>query len=259
MKYDIILAGVGGQGILTIAYLLDNAAVRRGFHIKQSEVHGMAQRGGAVYSHLRISDREILSDLIPAGTANMILSVEPLEVQRYVEYLSPDGIVITNREPFINIPDYPDEGAVLDAVLSLPSAILIDAKAIAKKGGVERAQNMAIVGAATPFLPFTLEDFRPIVTEMFERKGESVVKANIAVLELGWRVGAFAKALLEFHISPAMVGLLLEHLDEATVDPVIAPVFAEALKSPKCVSAIKEINGKVACSEDLARELASRQ
>ena len=256
MKHDIILAGVGGQGILTIAYLLDNAAVRGGLKFKQAEVHGMAQRGGAVYSHMRLSDQEILSDLIPAGAADMILSVEPLEVQRYVGYLRPVGVVVSNRELHVNIPDYPDEKVVLDAVLALPRALLVDAKAIAEKGGVGKAQNMAMVGAALPFLPFTLKDFEPIVQELFGRKGDQVVKGNMAVLETGWRVGAFGKALLDAGLAPAVIGRLTGKLDEATVDPALAPAFAKALASPVAAAALDALAGKVACTAELAARIA---
>ena len=116
MKCDIILAGVGGQGILSIAFILDNAAMKQGFHFKQSEVHGMAQRGGAVQSHLRIADREIHSDLIPKGTADIILSVEPLEALRYKEYLSDKGILVSSTKPFVNIPDYPPIEMILNEI-----------------------------------------------------------------------------------------------------------------------------------------------
>ncbi|MBM4395012.1 MAG: indolepyruvate oxidoreductase subunit beta [Deltaproteobacteria bacterium] len=203
MKQDIILAGVGGQGILTVAFLLDSAAVARGWRLKQAEVHGMAQRGGAVYSHLRFSDREVVSDMVPLGQADMILAVEPLEVQRYVPFLRPGGVVVANREPHKNIPDYPADQVVLDAVLALPRAVLIDAKGIAEAAGVPKAQNMAMVGAATPFLPFELEDFRPIVNAMFGAKGEKVVAANMAALEAGYRIGAACKALLDQGVGSA--------------------------------------------------------
>ncbi|MBM4352470.1 MAG: indolepyruvate oxidoreductase subunit beta [Deltaproteobacteria bacterium] len=197
MKYDIILAGVGGQGILTIAYMLDNAALARGYRIRQAEVHGMAQRGGAVYSHLRFSDREIVSDLIPRGQADMILSVEPLEVQRYLPLLHRDGVVVSSVHPFKNIPDYPDEKAILDALLELPRALLVDAKAIATANKMPRAENMAMLGAALPFLPFELADFDPFIKAQFERKGEHAVLANQAVLAQGFRMGMAVKERLD--------------------------------------------------------------
>src|SRR4030042_5605627 len=115
MKQDIILAGVGGQGILSIAFVIAGAALEDGLEVKQAEVHGMSQRGGAVQSHLRLSQERIFSDLIPKGEADLILSVEPLEALRYVDYLRPEGMVVSSRPPFVNIPDYPDLGTILSA------------------------------------------------------------------------------------------------------------------------------------------------
>ena len=113
-KQDIILAGVGGQGILSIAFVIDNAALAEGLNFKQAEVHGMAQRGGAVQSHLRLAKGQVHSDLIARGGADMILSVEPLETLRYLDYLSPEGIIVTSSTPFVNIPNYPDLQNILD-------------------------------------------------------------------------------------------------------------------------------------------------
>lgn len=226
MKCDIILAGVGGQGILTIAYLLDNAAVNKGLRFKQAEVHGMSQRGGAVYSHLRISDAEIISDLVPEGQADMILSVEPLEVQRYLPYLRPGGVVVSNVEPFKNIPDYPDDALVLDALARLPRAVLVDAAAIATSGKVPKAQNMAMVGAALPFLPFTLADFEPIVQGLFGRKGDHVVAGNMHVLRTGNAVGALTAALLDRGVTSQWAHQLTSGLDLASIDPAMADELA---------------------------------
>jgi len=226
MKCDIILAGVGGQGILTIAYLLDNAAVNKGLRFKQAEVHGMSQRGGAVYSHLRISDAEIISDLVPEGQADLILSVEPLEVQRYLPYLAARGVVVSNVEPFRNIPDYPEDEVVLGALGRLPRAVLVDAAAIATAGKVPKAQNMAMVGAALPFLPFTVDDFAPIVQGLFGRKGDAVVAGNMQVLNTGFAVGALTAALLERGVSSARARELTANLDLEAVDPAMADALA---------------------------------
>ena len=193
MKLDIILAGVGGQGILTLSYVVDSLAVARGLHFKQAEVHGMAQRGGAVYSHLRISDEEVLSDLVPPGQADLILAVEPLEVQRYLEYLKPTGTVIANTEPHVNISDYPEHDKVLDALRRLPRCVLVDAKDIATRCRAAKAQNMVILGAATAFMPFAIAEYEPFVRKLFGAKGDFLVQANMAVLEAGYAVGAAAR------------------------------------------------------------------
>lgn len=257
MKYDIILAGVGGQGILTIAYLLDHAAIARGLRFKQAEVHGMAQRGGAVYSHMRISDGPILSDLIPEGHADMILSVEPLEVQRYLNYLRPGGVVVSNDQAVRNIGDYPDEGRVRDALLALPRAILVDAAGIASAARMSKAQNMVMVGAATPFLPFEWSEFEPIVQRLFGAKGESVVKSNMMVLEAGWRVGAFARALLDAGVSSSVAGRFLLRLDPLTLDPALAGAFAGLLAHPKAQTFLSGEGARVTCEPGLLRSLSA--
>jgi len=152
MKTDIILAGVGGQGILSIATVIGNAAVRQGLYLKQAEVHGMSQRGGDVQSNLRLSDSLIYSDLIPYGKADLVISIEPMESLRYLPMLSPTGWVVTNTTPFINIPNYPKEDVLMQTIDKLPRKIAIDADKIAKEAGSARSANMVILGAATPFL-----------------------------------------------------------------------------------------------------------
>ena len=152
MKSDIILAGVGGQGILSIAATIGMAALENDLHLKQSEVHGMSQRGGSVQSHLRISDKPISSDLIPVGQANIIISVEPMESLRYLNYLMNDGWVVTNSKPFLNIPDYPELEKVLDEIKSLKNHVLLDADKIAREIKSARSSNMVILGAASPFI-----------------------------------------------------------------------------------------------------------
>ena len=185
MEKNIILAGVGGQGILSIAFVIDNAALDAGFHFKQAEVHGMAQRGGAVQSHLRISDQEIFSDLIPKGEADMILSVEPLEALRYFDFLRPDGVVVTGSTPYRNIADYPNIEAVLKAVRRASRSVVVDSEGLAKEAGTSKAQNIVMLGAASPFLRLRKESLRRFIGALFEAKGPSVVEANLKAFELG--------------------------------------------------------------------------
>ncbi|MGD2245183.1 MAG: indolepyruvate oxidoreductase subunit beta [Candidatus Aminicenantes bacterium] len=185
MKQDIILAGVGGQGILSIAFVIDNAALKQGLRFKQAEVHGMAQRGGAVQSHLRISDTPVSSDLIPKGEADMILSIEPLESLRYLEYLSPEGIVITSESPFVNIPDYPNLEKVLEQVRQVKNHVVIDSKALAREAGLSKAQNMVMLGAASPFLVLENKNLMEYIRVLFQRHGDQVVNINLNAYKLG--------------------------------------------------------------------------
>ena len=185
MKSDIILAGVGGQGILSIATVLGVAALENNLYLKQAETHGMSQRGGAVYSHMRISDQPIASDLIPGGAADLILSVEPMESLRYLPYLSETGYLVTNITPFINIPNYPDVERVMDEIRKFPRYIAIDADTIAKEVGSTRASNMVMLGAASPFIDIHFSKIEEGIRTIFARKGEEVVNMNLDALRRG--------------------------------------------------------------------------
>lgn len=185
MKTDIILAGVGGQGILSIAATIGMAALKNDLFLKQSEVHGMSQRGGAVQSHMRVSDKEIASDLIPMGAADIILSVAPMESLRYLPYLAKNGWIVTNTNPFINIPNYPEVEKVLAEIKKQKNYIAIDADAIAKELGSPKSSNMVMLGAATPFINIPFENFEYGIQYIFGRKGEEIVNTNLKALRTG--------------------------------------------------------------------------
>lgn len=185
MKKDIILAGVGGQGILSIAATIGFAAVDLGLFIKQAEVHGMSQRGGDVQSHFRLSDREIMSDLIPRGKADMIISVEPMESLRYLPMLGPDGWLITSTDPYINIPNYPDIDQVLAEVRKFKNHIALPADAIAKEINSPKSANIVILGAAAPFIGIEVPMLEKALKKLFGTKGEEVVEGNIRALKAG--------------------------------------------------------------------------
>ena len=185
MKRDIILAGVGGQGILSIATTIGTAALKAGLHLKQAEVHGMSQRGGDVSSNLRIADHEIASDLIPYGQADLIISVEPMESLRYLPLLSADGWLITNTKPFINITNYPEMVDLMLEIEKIGNHIALDADEIAKKLGSVRSANMVILGAASPFLEIDYAELQDAIRRIFERKGEEIVKLNLDALQAG--------------------------------------------------------------------------
>ena len=188
MKKNIILAGVGGQGILTIAATIGTAALLEGLQLKQAEVHGMSQRGGDVQSHLRISSNEIASDLIPEGKADLVISIEPMEALRYVNMLNKKtGWLISSMNPYKNIPDYPDLEAILNEIWKLPNYITIDANKVAKEQGSVKAANIVILGAASPFLGLKYESLEKAVNNIFAAKGKDIVDLNLKALNAGKR------------------------------------------------------------------------
>jgi indolepyruvate ferredoxin oxidoreductase beta subunit len=188
MKADIILSGVGGQGILSIAAVIGEAALSEGLYMKQAEVHGMSQRGGDVQSNLRLSDKPISSDLIPKGQADLIISLEPMESLRYLPYLKKEGWVVTNSRPLINIPNYPAMEDVNAELEKLPQKVVLDVEAIAKEAGSVRAANIVMLGAATPFLGIDYAKIEEGVRRIFGRKGEDIVNMNVKALRAGYEV-----------------------------------------------------------------------
>ena len=188
MKTDIILSGVGGQGILSIAAAIGEAALKEGLYMKQAEVHGMSQRGGDVQSNLRLSDQPIASDLIPLGHADLIISLEPMESLRYLPYLNKEGWLVTNSQPFINIPNYPEMEKVNAELNKLPHKVVLDVEAIAKEAGSMRAANIVMLGAATPFLGLEYEKIEEGVRSIFARKGEEIVAMNLKALKAGYEI-----------------------------------------------------------------------
>ena len=187
MKTDIKLAGVGGQGILSIATVIGEAATAAGLHLKQAEVHGMSQRGGDVQSDLRLSTEPIHSDLIPLGGADMILSMEPMEALRYLPYLSPEGAVVTSSHPFVNIPNYPEEAALFEELDALPKVTTMDIEAVAKDLLAPRSANMVLLGMAARHLAIlSPDDLRTAVRTVFARKGDKVVEDNLKAFEAGY-------------------------------------------------------------------------
>ena len=188
MKCDIILCGVGGQGILSIATIIGEAAMNENLYIKQAEVHGMSQRGGDVQSNLRISSDPIASDLIALGGADVIISMEPMEALRYLPYLSKEGWIITSSAPFVNIPNYPDLEGIKAELASVKHVIAIDIEQLAKDNGVPRSANVILLGAAQKALGIAYEKMEQAVRRVFSRKGDAIVEANIKALAMGRQV-----------------------------------------------------------------------
>ncbi len=185
MKCDIILSGVGGQGILSIAAVIGEAIRTEGLNIKQAEVHGMSQRGGDVQTNLRISSDPIASDLIPIGGADAIISLEPMEALRYLPYLKEGGWVVTSSKPFINIPNYPDVEAVMAELRKLPNLLMADVEQIAADAGVARSTNIVLLGAASSILGIKSEDLEGGIGRIFARKGDAVIESNIKAFRIG--------------------------------------------------------------------------
>ena len=186
MKQDIILCGVGGQGILSIATIIGEAATKAGLYLKQAEVHGMSQRGGDVQSNLRLSTAPIYSDLIPQGGTDVVISMEPMESLRYLPYLAKTGTIVTSSKPFVNIPNYPDEAAMMAELDALPSVVKLDIESVAKDAGNARGANMVLLGMAAPFIEIvTVEQLRQAIATVFARKGDEIVQANLKAFDKG--------------------------------------------------------------------------
>jgi indolepyruvate ferredoxin oxidoreductase, beta subunit len=185
VKFDIVLAGVGGQGVLSLAAVIARAAMADRLSVKQSEVHGMSQRGGAVVAHLRLGDSPVASELIPLGSARLVLSLEPLESLRYLDYLSPHGVVVTSTDAVRNIPDYPDEDRLVSLLNELRASVLVDSTRIARACGAPRAGNMVMIGAAADYLPVRADSLERAIGELFARKGDAVVAQNLRAFRMG--------------------------------------------------------------------------
>ncbi|MBO7596903.1 MAG: indolepyruvate oxidoreductase subunit beta [Bacteroidales bacterium] len=185
MKTDIILAGVGGQGILSIASCIGVAAMNENLYVKQSELHGMSQRGGAVQSHFRLSDKPVYSDQIPLGEADIILSVEPMEALRYLPWLSAEGMVVTDSTPFINIPNYPEPETITAEIKKLKKHVLIDANSLATEIKSPKSANIVMLGAASKYLQVSFKSLENALEEIFKSKGAAVVDVNKQALNLG--------------------------------------------------------------------------
>jgi indolepyruvate ferredoxin oxidoreductase beta subunit len=185
VKRNIILAGVGGQGLLSVAAVLANAALGLGLHLRQCEVHGMAQRGGVVQSHIRYSDAPLYSDLVREGTADLILSLEPMESLRYLPFLHPDGALVTNSAPVKSIPDYPDLDLILGEIRRLPRHRIVDAAIMAEQAGSLQCANLVLLGAATPFLGLADDSLEAGIRSVFDGKDPGIVETNLRGFRLG--------------------------------------------------------------------------
>lgn len=212
MNYDLVLCGVGGQGVLSIAWVIDHAVHEVGLHFKQSEVHGMAQRGGAVSAFVRISDKPVASDLIANGTASLVLSVEPMEALRYTQLLRPDGWIVSDVTPLENVDNYPQHEALYKVLFSVPHLVALDATWLATKAGAVKAQNMVVLGAAASQLPLPVDLLEKQIQELFASKGERIVKANINAFRMGKAASQFAAALSAAGVPSSVLARVMPRL-----------------------------------------------
>jgi len=228
MKHDIILAGVGGQGVLTVSKVISALALERGLSIKQAETHGMSQRGGTVQSHLRLSDKPIASDLVRVGRADLLIAVEPLEALRYRHMLSPDGALVASVNAFVNIPNYPGVEALLDQIANHPRHVLVDAERLARAAGSGRAANTVVLGAASVYLELDPSALEETVAAGFMKAGERVAEVNRRAFRFGRNAALAYLDGLGRGAAPAAVRhwvdtLGAEHL--AAAEPPDAPSF----------------------------------
>lgn len=212
MNYDLVLCGVGGQGVLSIAWVIDHAVHEAGLYFKQSEVHGMAQRGGAVSAFVRISDKPVASDLIANGAASLVLSVEPMEALRYAQLLRPDGWIVSDVTPLENVDAYPQHEALYKVLFSVPHLVALDATRLATKAGAVKAQNMVVLGAAASQLPLPVESLEKQIQALFASKGERIVKANLNAFRMGTAASQFAAALAAAGVASAVLARVLPRL-----------------------------------------------
>lgn len=234
MNFDLVLAGVGGQGVLSIAWVLDHAAHAAGWQLKQSEVHGMAQRGGAVSAFVRLSDKPVASDLIAAGSASLIVSVEPLEALRYTSPLRADGAVVTDITPMVNIDNYPDLGALHEVLFSVPHLVAVDATRLAQAAGAVKAQNTVVLGAAAPLLPLPAATIEAQLQALFAPKGERIVQANLRAFRMGCAASGFVQALRAAGVPGARVARVSTRLAFAPqpVDADLVAAWTDRLLGP---------------------------
>jgi indolepyruvate ferredoxin oxidoreductase beta subunit len=181
----IIVAGVGGQGALTLAQLILGAAWKSKYHVLQSEVHGMSQRGGAVNAHILFDIVPVTSPVVMEGDAEFLISMEPLEALRYLPFMSKTGIMIVSAHPFKNMDNYPDVELILNELKSIDGVTLIDTEKYSKELDYKNAGNMILLGSLSNHLPFEDSIWEKIISERFNDKGTKVIEQNIRAFNFG--------------------------------------------------------------------------
>jgi indolepyruvate ferredoxin oxidoreductase beta subunit len=191
----------------------------------------MSQRGGAVSSHLRVSDKPIHSDLVPRGKGTLVLAVEPLESLRYVEYLSPEGALVAGTDPFINIADYGDVEPILDAIAAVPSHTLIPS-------------DRVMLGAASPYLGLPDELLEDGIREAFARKGEKVQDINVAAFRAGKAAGQAYRSLIQAGVRSKEARALVGRLTQGVLSNDALEPWKKVLTSPLAPAIDELLEGK---------------
>ncbi|MBE0473373.1 indolepyruvate oxidoreductase subunit beta [Rhodoferax sp.] len=243
MNYDLVVCGVGGQGVLTMAGVIDHAIHEAGLYLKQSEVHGMAQRGGAVSAFVRIGDQPVDSDLIGDGCASMVLSVEPMEALRYLQLLRPDGWIVTDITPMVNVGNYPPLSALYQVLFSAPRLVALDAARLAKNAGSVKVQNTVVLGAAAMHLPLSTALFENQLRRFFSRKGERIVNANINAFRMGDAASRFAAALVTAGVASEVVARVVSRIafEPQPVPPEDVAAWCQRLLSPDATALARSL------------------
>ena len=184
--FNIVLSGVGGQGVILASKILSSAAIESGLDVKQSEVHGMSQRGGSVTSHVRIGSK-VYSPLVVEGEADIVLGFELLEAERNKHWVKKGGIIIYNKlkvNPITvsaGMAEYPDN--LEEKLNKLDSKVFgIDAFELAKNAGNPKAANVVLVGAASNFIPIKEEVWEEVLKKVVPAK---VLDVNIKAFNAG--------------------------------------------------------------------------
>ncbi len=183
--HGIVLSGVGGQGVLSLAQIVLEALRRSGFHALQSEIHGMSQRGGSVHAQVCFSEVPLTSPIIDEGCAELLIALEPLEALRYTAMLRMNGHLVVSEEPQTDMEGYPPLDDVYAALKTVRGVHLVDTEDLARRLGHRQAGGMALLGMASAFLPVSNEIWQEVITQRFESKGARVTEKNLEAFHAG--------------------------------------------------------------------------
>jgi indolepyruvate ferredoxin oxidoreductase beta subunit len=183
--HGIVLSGVGGQGVLSLAQIALEALRRSGLQALQSEIHGMSQRGGSVHAQVCFSEAPLTSPIIDEGCADLLIALEPLEALRYVAMLRMNGHLVVSEEPQVNMEGYPPLEDVYAALKAVRGAHLVDTEDLARRLNHRQAGGMALLGMASKYLPVPVETWHEVIRERFEAKGLRVCEKNLEAFEAG--------------------------------------------------------------------------